>query len=275
MPDWSNLAVTTHIIGKPPAPKGGGNVRIEERGHGSGYCVSLSGPMSRGEAERFARALEEAAAPDPAVTTYGELEPGGFCQFTDSTRTDLWQKGHRGQYLTGTTGDFSAVRDHDPVRPVAVSVVVHEEPGTHVWPDDADSSRVAILEPESGRMSYERAEAKTIVRQLAAWLAQEPASPESDEPDPEDVDPLIADGLHGRPLGDSELRRCFTEPESAEDRSKPAPGWSVAVNTRHERDLWEARRGDGYGGYFDFETDAIAWTWAQRDAQQAGKGGES
>jgi len=23
VPDWSNLAVTTHIIGKPPAPKGG------------------------------------------------------------------------------------------------------------------------------------------------------------------------------------------------------------------------------------------------------------
>lgn len=95
-------------------------------------------------------------------------------------------------------------------------------------------------------------------------LAQEPAELQAG-----DRVRVVSEGLAGG------VRVGVAVREPAEDWSKPAPGWSVAVNTRHERDLWEARRGDGYGGYFDFETDAIAWTWAQRDAQQAGKGGES
>lgn len=294
--------MTTHIIGKPPAPKGGATPRDPE--------------------------------PDPAVTTYGELEPGGIVESDGDLGIRTWEDGTSAAFLVDLESG-EPWQPRNPVRRVSASVVVHEEPGTHVWPDDADSSRVAILEPESGRMSYDRAEAETIIRQLTAWLAQEPASPESGEPEPaelqagdrigvvfegcsddvhglrvgivkrqpaedrselatnyekepdspesgepelENVDPLIADGLHGRPLGDSELRRCFTEPESAEDRSKPAPGWSVPFLIHGYGDSfggggdWCILAPDGEAAVaFGSKGDAIAYSYAQ----QAGKGGES
>jgi len=64
---------------------------------------------------------------------------------------------------------------------------------------------------------------------VTTHIIGKPASPESGGPEPEDVEPLIADGLHGRPLGDSELRRCFTEPEPTEDRSTEGSAETVGA----------------------------------------------
>jgi hypothetical protein len=128
-------------------------------------------------------------------------------------------------------------------------------------------------------VEVDHAELAAIVRQGAALLAQEPASSQSGEPESEDVEPLIADGLHGRSLGDSELRRCFTEPEPAEDRSKPAPfagddgltplpwaqGFLLSLASDLER--LDERRAETLRRLAQSLRD-------RHDAQQAGKGGE-
>jgi hypothetical protein len=69
------------------------------------------------------------------------------------------------------------------------------------------------------------------------------------------------------------------DPEPAEDRSKPAPGWDVVPKAKD----YEVSRADmsipawkrlAKGGFLT-RADATAWTWKQHDAQQAWKGGES
>ena len=108
--------MSTHIIGKPPAPKGGGNIRIEERGHGSGYCVSLSGAMSREDAERLAMVLEEAAGPDP-VTTYGELHIGEVFAFANEPK-NLLLRTDEGHVYIGCGEHYGHRPDNTPVRRV-------------------------------------------------------------------------------------------------------------------------------------------------------------
>ena len=126
--DWSNLAVTTHIIGKPPAPKGGatfGDVpdtkdrdslclrrdgcliaRIEERAAVNAPGVHVNARHIPSGAEFWLDYDEPVTLlsvqprdpePDPAVTTYGEPEPGEF--FAEGPQVD--EQDREGLHLRG------------------------------------------------------------------------------------------------------------------------------------------------------------------------------
>ncbi len=156
----------THIIGKHPAPKRGVTFADVQRGQsleqppGSGlrYTLPLAGNASdavswtTGATSTFdadapvvlLRTEPVDPAPDPGVTTYGELRPGEYFVFPD-TPTIIRERvaietTHRQPKATGCQivgSHHAAAADSvchwaadELVRRVTASVVVHKEPGT-------------------------------------------------------------------------------------------------------------------------------------------------
>jgi len=181
--------------------------------------------------------------PDPAVTPFQGLEPGAIACVDGDIGIRSWDDGTSEACMVDLeTGEPWCPRS--PVHPLAASVVVHEEPGG-TWVRPGHRGHFAYVNGSPADADTLRA----IVQQGAALLAQEPASPESGEPEP------------------------------PEDRSKPAPGWDVVPKAKD----YEVSRADmsipawkrlAKGGFLT-RADATAWTWKQHDAQQAWKGGES
>jgi len=206
--------------------------------------------------------------PDPAVTTYGELklglnglhvdpDYGELCILTESSPLTIVSLG---------TGAPKYPAPGDPVRRVAASVVVHEEPGTHLRAA-LNGTGVLLVEGPAKIIPWDQLRA--IVQQGAALLAQEPASPESGEPYRMTTEQGRA--VHQALVGSVEEDDFVGEP--AEDRSKPAPGYD---RPDHGGKGWYSRGPDRHlFGPFDTPKQLIAATWAKHDAQQAGKGGES
>ncbi len=307
-----------NIIGTPPKPRAGATYTVIEEPMGRPSLPwrvrtpggnLLPGYAQKHQAQRCADLLNEASQrtpePDPAVCTYGELEPGErfafavtpecFCQRTDEGHV------YGGYAVTGVDPKM-------PVRRVPASVVVHEEPGTHVRPDH----RGHDVFVNGGPCSFD--DLQHIVQQGAALLAQQDVAPESDmapsacpecgssevdEFEPVDGSPSWAcsncgrtthpgqrkpenDPLVQRLAKDPEALKRFNEckPELAEGRSKPAPfagddgltplpwaqGFLLSLAADLER--LDERRADTLRRLAQSLRD-------RHDAQQAGEGGES
>ncbi|MEL6705728.1 MAG: hypothetical protein AAFP15_15790 [Bacteroidota bacterium] len=302
----------THIIGTPPEPKRGAtfaDVPEDNVFFRAGHrWVRLRSWLNLCGATRNARKLsglpdtawfdpDEPVTlltqptpvepePDAAVTTYGELKPdevfalrvtpGSLCWRTDDGHV------YGGCAVTGMDPQM-------PVRRVPASLVVHEEPGSaNEWPSVGqllpDSDVVQLLLPE-GVMGMPRARAEALCSQLA-WtlhaLAQRDAKPDTPAepvehrrtsrfpPGSAESDPLVQ-----ALAADLEAMRRFNEykPESAEDRTKPAPGWAV-VNPPGS-DCWHGvsrapcRATPTRRDYLD----AVRDTWREHDAAQAREDG--
>ena len=220
----------THIIGKPPAPKEGavysaieapmGRPSLPWRVRTPGGNL-LPGYAQRHQAQKCADLLNEVSSreSDPAVTTYGELEPGcffewlkkqpygegGLCLCTDDGYID--PKGVHWIFIED--GDEEEWDPGAPVRRVPTSVVVHEEPGAAVSVGQ-EPGEYGLCIPQN--RIVDRALLQRIVQQGAALLAQQDAKPEAD--------PLVQ-RLAKNPEALERFNEAKAEP--AEDRSKPAP----------------------------------------------------
>ncbi len=210
--------------------------------------------------------------PDPAVTTYGELEAGEW-RFDDEGELTLC-----GQTvdvsISGLAVDHAfhddLVRRVSPIEAAAhvlgpdagASVVVHEEPG-------AELREAQALFMQFGLRLVD------IVRQGATLLSTR-------EPATADPEPSTWYESEARKNGHAEgcartkwdTNPC-TCPELAEDRTKPAPGWKVSRAASCDYTL---RRPDGVVWAYDINSKAaaVAMSWERWDAEQARKaGGES
>ncbi len=244
------------------------------------------------------------AEPGPAVTTYGELEPGEWAVDDCYGPSMRIEESTPGGCMVSTDGERFGSDRHSGRR-VPASVVIHGEPGTHVDRDSEDwwSIRTGSNEPWVG---LNKADLVSIIQQGAALLAQQDAKPEelptarhpmepSDDQVRADMDLVFTkpgsceqqvldsldpreDYTDGEREHIRELRRKareLDEAKAAEDRSKPAPGYQVMPQGSCD---WGARRavvGEYWKTGLRTKAHAIAWTWTQHDAQQAGEGGES
>ncbi len=293
----------THIIGRPPAPKGGATFG-EARRHDVFDALDPEDPGDPGDSEAYVRWVKSSATtayqltapkagagirfspdwsivplditprdpePDPAVCTSDGLTKGQWYEGADGTLT------LRGDVVdmdvNGESDNHLPPGDPATFRRVAASVVEHgelghNEAGIGVSPSYGDLHDVS-LGHGSRRLHREELE-ELVCRAVAylAWLdAQEPASPESGEPE-------SAGMCSCGP--DSKSHPSFKHAESC-PMAKPAPEWRLHKHLPG----WYSTCRNGYvvGPKHATEADAIAYTHtdeAQReyDAQQAGKGGE-
>jgi hypothetical protein len=194
---------------------------------------------------------------DPAETMYRELEPGEWFlrpEFDQTPRV----KTHRGHMCPKWLG--AREKEELPVRrltPAEVaehfadlaggSFVAHEEPEFFVGHSGGSPTACLGFTDEDGEEREHVVsvhEARGLAAQLSAWLATLPAQRD-------------------------------TKP--TEDRSKPAPGWTIERRARPRwlqqlgRPLfwWLAERGPMRWS-FDSEPQAIAFTWDQHDAAKGG-----
>jgi len=225
--------------------------------------------------------------PDPAVTTYGELKPGQwFVVLNVSPQDDegVHQKGWSNECTRLSDGKHGVCHDEIYVRVlsplevaahildaagVAASVVVHEEPGRFplVTKDGPGFRFMGIY--LSDREQFEHA-----LSEAAHVLAQRDASPAS-EPEPSTWYEQEA-SKNGHAV-DCDRRDWDTNPctcEPAEDRSKPAPGFSEPHPCWLVPHYPGASDGQLFIGIPQSQA-MIEASWAQHDAQQTGNGGES
>lgn len=196
----------THIIGKPPAPKRGATFAdVPEEGvflWAGHRWVRLAPGRDLNGVQRNARRISRHGdltwfddgepvtlldvtprdpEPDPAVTTYGELEPGGrYLNLDSSYECDiLLAKTPRGP--VGVDGRNRPMPPASlPVRRVPTSVVVHEEPGSYVERSLGSAQVFRVLCPAENRhITVLDRELQRIVQQGAALLAQQDAKPKA------------------------------------------------------------------------------------------------
>ena len=295
--------MTGRIIGAPPAKRGAtfadvpddGAFSMEDpRDGGRVRCIREGDAAVSAEVndtERFHPEPGEPVVmltpvepePDPAVTTYGELEPGQWGR--DGAAVVC--KADEGEWYVFRPSDGRVCHEdaETPVRrltPAEVaqhfaelaggSFMEHEEPGVRVRA--LDTGRCLVMREDGEHVYVSPGELGHIVRQGAALLAQRDAKPEEDaiSPSAADLDRKWADK--------------FSKP--TEDRSKPAPGWPKPEKEYvywHEISglmLAPYGRGQGLG---DGPVHGLGWEQlrgiqsqaarmlAQYDAQQAEKGG--
>lgn len=213
--------------------------------------------------------------PDPDVCTYGELRIGETFAFSDELGA-LLRRTDEGHVYIGCGQHYSHRPDGTSVRRVSASVVEHEEPGTpggrgQVEVADEPGNGVFLHGHHYGETIWADEEiAGRLIRQLAAWLAQQAASPESDDVSACGV--CSSDESCDCECPDADALPSCLKPEPAEDRSKPAPGYTV----RHVVNRWVLERpGTPFFLKDSSKTFLIRRSWAQHDAQQAGEGGGS
>lgn len=277
----------THIIGKPKPPKRGATFADVAHKHWFA-CLGLRFQRIGDAAYRFREDGEPSCVPikmnqpvqlltqpqpidpepDPDVCTPEKVENGAILQDSDGLCMRIFDNEHMlvdlqsGEAWTpGTLGSW---------RRVTASVVVHEEPGTHVMrDDDRGGARLQFWgggEAQSSTgVSWEQLQA--IVQQGAALLAAADERERQGDPGSAERDSLVQALAH-----DPDAMRRFNQAKPAEDRSKPAPGWEWGSNPagykmgRLDEDNWRS-------DVFSSREDAIAATWLKHDAQQAGEGG--
>ena len=261
--------MTVNVIGKPPAPKRGATFADVPRGdlfgHRSGSTYrkrdassaisTVSGITVSFEPGVPVTLLTQPTPvepePDPAVVACGELPPGSlFTHHLDADPgNDIWMRGDERDMHT-RDGRLSETGEETPVRRVPASLVVHEEPGKWVSEDGH-----FLHHGSAFKLTVETATA--MARQLVGWLAREAAKPK----------PPSADERRAAQIARLPTQRL---PEPAEDRTKPAPGWSSPY---YRLGGWCTSGPHKAHNGFSSPADAIAWTWAEHDAAQAREDG--
>lgn len=208
-----------NIIGTPPKPRAGATYTVIEEPMGRPSLPwrvrtpggnLLPGYAQKHQAQQCADLLNDVTSrttePDPAVCTYGELEPGEWAVDDCYGPSMRIEESTPGGYMVSTDGERFGSDRHSGRR-VPASVVVHEEPGTHVRLHHRGHDAFV----NGGPCSI--ADLQHIVQQGAALLAQQDAQPEDD--------PLVQ-----RLAKDPEALRRFNEakPKAAEERCKGAEG---------------------------------------------------
>ncbi len=274
-PSFAKKESRMHIIGTPkPAPSGATFADVKANGYfaaredqwrrrdeetGAAFRINGHPLLGTFQPEEPVVLLSPPAprepAPDPDVTTYGELELRKWFEFTGPRMDRGARMRVRGGHLVPTRADFVSSEsqyDDEPVRILApaeaaahmleaagapASVVVHREPGEHTSAGGIHRGQpVAMLSGDFVYVSGDEVEAhevdfgvtperaEGIVRELSAWLhslAQRAAKSEASCgrcPSDETCDCACLDA--------EALPSCLkrdAKPEPTEDRSKPEP----------------------------------------------------